>query len=506
MSEVAPKKNGQNAVVAPYNAAAMTSTRLVTHFALEKFLKPYGLPPKKEGNEDSFGSSLVRLTIATFVRPCLQEKYPFLWLLVSTATMVDLRICSKILTSVMTFIDRHLMCTVTIRDHEYELRDAVMGWASSTDAFLTGTNTHHAITNVYSPDSSDDNEKENPSHLQFIPSYGTRLLWYEGRLLLLSRTKEAAGFGLISIKSFGRQSLIIRQFLHHTRDDYRRRYANRTRTYYPIVENGKLCWKSTSSSPRRPMSTVIFDKVKKEELREDVKKFFLPGMEDWYSRHSIPYRRGYLLQGLPGTGKTSLSYAIASEAELDVYVLSLSNINLIESTIISLFQLLPRRCLILLEDIDAVGISRSITQSQHQINPGPRPISLSTLLNILDGPFAKKGCIICATTNYPERLDAALTRPGRIDKIVTFTNANHDVVAGVFSSIFISRKDDNSVTIEKHSLADQFADEIPENKFTPAEVQGYVFFLLCNFYRDTLRIRQISPSIQRSSYDCGGKG
>lgn len=221
------------------------------------------------------------------------------------------------------------------------------------------------------------------------------------------------------------------------------------------------------------MSTVVFDEAKKKELREEVKEFFLPDTEVWYSFHSIPYRRGYLLQGPPGTGKTSFSYAIASEAEIDVYMLSLSNPTLNENTIIHLFQLLPRRCLILLEDIDAVGISRSLTQSQRQIGPIPRLISLSALLNVLDGPSAKQGCIMCATTNYPENLDTALVRPGRIDKRVTFTKANRDAVAGVFSSIFTSQKD-TSIAIEKHPLADQFAEQIPEYELTPAEIQGYV--------------------------------
>ncbi|KAH9204855.1 P-loop containing nucleoside triphosphate hydrolase protein, partial [Leptodontidium sp. 2 PMI_412] len=302
----------------------------------------------------------------------------------------------------------------------------------------------------------------------FMPSYGTRLFWYQGNLLLFIRTAEETGFGHIQIKCFGRQPSIIKHFLLHVLNH--QRIASHTRTYYPKFESGKLHWKLTSSRRRRPMSTVMFDETEKEKLTKDVKEFFDPAMEDWYSCRSIPYRRGYLFHGPPGTGKTSLCYAIAGETELDVYVLSLSNTDLGENTIISCLNLLPSRCLLLLEDIDAVGISRDLTQSQ--VKPGPKPISLSTLLNILDGSLAHCGSITCATTNFPDRLDAALVRTGRVDYKVPFTIANRAVVAGVFSSMFTFPKDNSPIDIE--DLAKQFAAKIPEFMFTAAEVQGYL--------------------------------
>lgn len=447
----------------------MIPSRFGTHFALEKFLKPYhGLPLTKgqiqasnQASQDSFGSSLPQLVFTTFISPYLEKNYPFL---VMIATVVDPRISWRILKSVTTFIDRHLMYTVTIQNTEYKLRDAIMGWAITTSAFLTGTNAHDATTTIYNAEGL-----AAPSHLQFMPSYGTRLFWYQGNLLLFIRTAEETGFGHIQIKCFGRQRSIIHHFLLHVLNH--QRIASHTRTYYPKSESGKLYWKLTSSRRRRPMSTVIFDETEKEKLTKDVKEFFT--MEDWYSYRSIPYRRGYLFHGPTGTGKTSLCYAIAGEIELDVYVLSLSNPDLGENTIISFLNLLPSRCLLLLEDIDAVGISRDLAQSQ--VKPGPKPISLSTLLNILDGSLAHCGSITCATTNFPNRLDAALLRIGRVDYQVAFTKANRAVVAGVFNLMFTFPKDDSHIDIE--DLAKQFAAKIPEFMFTAAEVQGYVLNL-----------------------------
>jgi len=60
-----------------------------------------------------------------------------------------------------------------------------------------------------------------------------------------------------------------------------------------------------------------------------------------------------LLYGPPGTGKSSLSKSIAGHFDLDIYILSLSDTN--EARLKNLFAELPSRCVILLEDIDAVS-------------------------------------------------------------------------------------------------------------------------------------------------------
>ncbi|KAH6661769.1 hypothetical protein B0J14DRAFT_645679 [Halenospora varia] len=92
-------------------------------------------------------------------------------------------------------------------------------------------------------------------------------------------------------------------------------------------------------------------------LLEDIKAFLDPETRAWYSRRGIPYRKGYLLYGPPGTGKSSLSLSIAGACDLDIYILNISSVD--DSSLGELFTELPARCVILLEDIDAVDATQS---------------------------------------------------------------------------------------------------------------------------------------------------
>ncbi|KIJ50440.1 hypothetical protein M422DRAFT_96980, partial [Sphaerobolus stellatus SS14] len=73
---------------------------------------------------------------------------------------------------------------------------------------------------------------------------------------------------------------------------------------------------------KRPMSCIVLDPGVKEMLMEDTRDFL--SSEKWYADRGIPFRRGYLLHGVPGSGKSSLIHAIAGELALDIYVVSLS--------------------------------------------------------------------------------------------------------------------------------------------------------------------------------------
>jgi mitochondrial chaperone BCS1 len=135
-----------------------------------------------------------------------------------------------------------------------------------------------------------------------------------------------------------------------------------------------------------------------------------------------------LLYGPPRTRKSSLSLSIAGCFGLDIYILSLSAIN--EASLKSLFAKLLSRCVILLEDIDAVSSNRSwdagaedsrqiATRSPSQGGKsGCGQVSLSALLNVIDGVASQEGRVLIMTTNHITRLDKALIRPGRVDKKV----------------------------------------------------------------------------------------
>lgn len=132
--------------------------------------------------------------------------------------------------------------------------------------------------------------------------------------------------------------------------------------------------------------------------------------EEWHKARGIPWRRGYLLHGRPGTGKTSLVRAIAEDFDLPVWVFNLASFHNdeLQHSWQTMLRFVP--CIALIEDIDAVFDCReNITEGG---------LTYDGLLNCLDGIERTDGVLLVLTTNNPDRLDPALLRPGRIDRVL----------------------------------------------------------------------------------------
>jgi mitochondrial chaperone BCS1 len=245
----------------------------------------------------------------------------------------------------------------------------------------------------------------------------------------------------------------------------------------------------------RRTSTVILDEGRKRELLQDIKEFLHPVSRQWYSDRDIPYRRGYLLYGPPGTGKSSLSSSIAGYFGLNIYILSLSTIN--ETSLKSLFDKLPSRYIILLEDIDAVSSNRDteVKDSRQITTSSPSrmsksiggKVSLSYLLNVIDGIGSQEGRILIMTTNHIIRLDEVLIRPGRIDKKVELGLADNKMITDLFCLVFkpiegdVAFTEDAQVTVSQREEAERvewlvkgFAVKVPELKFSLAEIFSFL--------------------------------
>lgn len=156
----------------------------------------------------------------------------------------------------------------------------------------------------------------------------------------------------------------------------------------------------------RSLESVVLKAGQKESLVDDLRDFL--SREADYLRLGIPWHRGILLSGPPGTGKTSLARALASHLRLDLYYIPLSAIPN-DSTLVSLLGRITPRSMLLLEDIDIVHGARVR-------DDGEAGVTLSGLLNGLDGLLTPHGLVTCMTTNDESVIDPALTRPGRIDQ------------------------------------------------------------------------------------------
>ncbi|RYN62732.1 hypothetical protein AA0118_g5012 [Alternaria tenuissima] len=265
------------------------------------------------------------------------------------------------------------------------------------------------------------------------------------------------------------------------------------------------------TSRKRRLETIDMDPRKKQELLTDLQVFFAEGTEDYYWQNGTPYRRGYMFYGPAGTGKTSLSTAIASHYNLPLCVIDLAGMD--DTILQDKVKNLPSRCVILFEDIDAAGIVRERTMvpktdasdegdetsseaessdtwdtkpSKDKVKktdskkmnpslsqPSRTEVTLSGLLNTLDGPGSREGHIVILTTNAPDSLDEALYRPGRIDTQVYLGFADQ-VTAGItFTRIFGSDKQVKESQKAIRKLGREFGRLLPSDFFTPAEIQKF---------------------------------
>lgn len=167
-------------------------------------------------------------------------------------------------------------------------------------------------------------------------------------------------------------------------------------------------WIHNSEVPTRSLESVVLKEGQKERLIADLEKFF--AQEDRYLKMGMPYHRGYLFHGPPGTGKTSVPAAVASHLGLDVYFIPLSDLSK-DTGLMALLGRVPPRSMVLLEDIDVLHAAVSREESAFG------GLTLSGLLNGLDGMSTPHGLVTVLTSNHPEALDPALVRPGRIDMV-----------------------------------------------------------------------------------------
>lgn len=207
-----------------------------------------------------------------------------------------------------------------------------------------------------------------------------------------------------------------------------------------IYNLGKEGWTRMTTLMKRPLKTVCIDPEIKTHLTNHIDQF-INGRE-WFFSKGLPHKLTVLLYGIPGSGKTSLVQAIATHYKRNVMVLDLSMVN--NTGLMYAIASLPKGSILLLEDID-VASSAVVSRSQQEtvikssvgrdLTPAPAEVSepkaivgfgmntipdgftltLSGLLNALQGVVALDDVMVFMTTNHPELLDPALIRSSRVD-------------------------------------------------------------------------------------------
>lgn len=142
---------------------------------------------------------------------------------------------------------------------------------------------------------------------------------------------------------------------------------------------------------------------------------------------------------------------------------------------------MPKNSILLLEDIDCAFPSREETDAISQglpftsLSTKRSSVSLSGLLNVIDGCGAEEGKLFFATTNYVERIDPALLRPGRIDLKVEYKLADRGQAEALFLRFFpISDPTFGGNAEKREAMALDFAESVPQDFFSTAELQGFL--------------------------------
>jgi hypothetical protein len=186
-------------------------------------------------------------------------------------------------------------------------------------------------------------------------------------------------------------------------------------------------WNFISRTAHRSLDSIILRDGQRDNIIKDFDEFFKN--EKTYVRRCMPWHRGYLFYGDPGTGKTSTALALANHFDLDVFYLPLSDLNK-DSKLIDLVGSVRPRSILLLEDIDVFSAATDRDDDKENA------VTLSGLLNSLDGIATPYGLITIMTTNDKSVLDPALIRSGRIDRQEYFSLADREQVRTLWAWFF----------------------------------------------------------------------
>jgi hypothetical protein len=306
----------------------------------------------------------------------------------------------------------------------------------------------------------------------------------------------------------------IENFIENCLTSYKKYNLNKTinEQYYFSYnywdeEGRELMFSEKIFQTNRTFDTVFFEE--KNIFLNNI-NFFLNN-EEWYNKKGIPYHYGVLLHGLPGCGKTSIIKSLLAHTKRNALVIPLNRVktcgeleNIFFQSEINNKNIPTNKRIYIFEDIDCLcNITKDREKNDTDItslifngekinmdwqllnklsdittkknsNPDDE-LNLSCLLNIFDGILEMPGRIIILTTNYPDKIDKALLRPGRIDFNIELKKASLQIIYDILSNFY-------DIDIDKiKDICNEKKYELKEYKYTPAFItnlcQNYIYNL-----------------------------
>jgi chaperone BCS1 len=355
---------------------------------------------------------------------------------------------------VMAWAKHFLVTTLTIDSREELLFPALVEYMDTREALRRINN--FTVRTVRQQDSShqslhDELQQGGKPQMLFSPGEGFHLFVLDGRLMWMKREVQV-GMSIvekITLSTLGRDKRPLEALVNAAMQHRIERELNRIAIYVPSTYGND--WTRARLGNNRKLDSVVLKAGQKESILADLQRFF--ASRERYEALGIPWRRGYLLYGPPGTGKTSLVTALASELALNVCVLSLASPTVTDEKIGNLLASVPRRSVILIEDVDAFFQQRAKADTQVRV-------SYSGFINALDGVAAHEGSVVFLTTNHPQLIDEAAIRSGRVDFRLELGPCDHSQLERMFAKFIADPAD-----------AARFASTVAADRWSPAQVQ-----------------------------------
>uniref|UniRef100_G3WSP1 BCS1 homolog, ubiquinol-cytochrome c reductase complex chaperone n=1 Tax=Sarcophilus harrisii TaxID=9305 RepID=G3WSP1_SARHA len=286
----------------------------------------------------------------------------------------------------------------------------------------------------------------------FVPSPGSHFIWYQGKWIRVERNREKQMIDLqtgtpwesVTFTALGTDRRIFCSILKEARELALQQQEGKTVMYTAMGSE----WRPFGHPRRRrPLKSVVLQKGLAERIIQDIREFI--NNPKWYSDR-----------------------ALAGELEHSICLLSLTDSSLSDDRLNHLLSVAPQQSLVLLEDVDAAFLSRDLGKENPAKYQGLGRLTFSGLLNALDGVASTEARIVFMTTNYVDRLDPALVRPGRVDLKEYVGYCSHWQLSQMFQRFYPE---------EPVSTAESFADRalLAQGQLSAAQVQGH-FMLFKN--------------------------
>jgi chaperone BCS1 len=344
------------------------------------------------------------------------------------------------------FLERQFTSSMKITDDSDLAFQGVATWLQQQKFF----------NRVRHTDARKCKNEANENQVAFIPAPGTHWFLYNGwrpAWFTFERTESKASTGYwkatrynenFTLGILGRNKALLKQVIREAAASLKQEGDEAS------LQMFDESWSTLRGYKPRTLDSVILPDADKKHLVADVEKFL--GNEQAYAISGTPYRRGYMFHGLPGTGKTSVIAGLSNYFKRDLYIIQPQHMT--DEKLAKAIADIPCHSMVVIEDVDCVTASKQrlgTTKSEERV----LGVTLSGLLNCLDGLKVPHGLLFFLTTNHPEKLDPALIRPGRVDFKLGFTYATPEQKQEYFTKF----------------LKSPAPEDILDSKVTMAEVQ-----------------------------------